>query len=230
MKTKRKALLTLMCAVLLVMVSILGTLAYLTDRDHTVNTFTVGNVDITLDEKNVDEDDYGEEDEPNIPDRDQQNDYHLLPGLTYTKDPLVTVEPGSEDCYVRMLVTISKSSEWDALFEDGKYTITDFLDLNNTDWAYAGNTENESANTRTYEFRYNKIVPAVSEDAAVGTQLPKLFTSITIPGTITGDELALLEGFEMNLEAHAIQAAGFAADLTAYVAEEAEKAWDAFEN
>ena len=53
MKTQAKVLVAALCAVLLVVGSVMGTLAYLTDRQAVVNTFTVGNVDITVDEAPV---------------------------------------------------------------------------------------------------------------------------------------------------------------------------------
>ena len=53
MKTKRKALLLTFCAVLLVVASVLGTIAYLTANDKVTNTFTVGQVAINLDEAKV---------------------------------------------------------------------------------------------------------------------------------------------------------------------------------
>ena len=40
MKTKRKALLLTFCAVLLVVASVLGTIAYLTSQDEVKNTFS----------------------------------------------------------------------------------------------------------------------------------------------------------------------------------------------
>ena len=55
MKTKSNALLMTLCAVLLVAASVLGTMAYLTSTDEVENTFTVGNVKITLDESKVDQ-------------------------------------------------------------------------------------------------------------------------------------------------------------------------------
>lgn len=54
-KTKTKALLMSLCAVLLVAASVLGTMAYLTDSKDVKNTFTVGNVAIKLDEAKVDD-------------------------------------------------------------------------------------------------------------------------------------------------------------------------------
>ena len=113
MKTKSKALLLALCAVLLVAASVLGTLAYLTSDDQVTNTFTVGSVTITLDEaqvnpygkpahKNVD--DQGnvtyEECELKAAERVEGNEYKLIPGHTYTKDPTITVGPGSENCWL----------------------------------------------------------------------------------------------------------------------------------
>lgn len=94
MKTKRKALLLSVCAMLLVAASVMGTMAYLTAKTSEVqNTFTVGSVNITLDEKDVDNSTSGAS-------RDQANAYNLLPGNTYTKDPTIHVAAGSEDCWV----------------------------------------------------------------------------------------------------------------------------------
>lgn len=93
MKTKKKALLTVLCAVMLVVGSVVGTYAYLTDTKSVENTFTVGNVAITLDEKDVDNSTTGQ-------DRDTANAYKLQPAVTYEKDPTVHVQPGSEKCYV----------------------------------------------------------------------------------------------------------------------------------
>lgn len=85
MKSKHKALLLSMCAVLLVAVSIFGTLAYLTDKDTVTNTFTVGSVGLSLDEADVKTDGSYETTHDS---RVQANEYHLLPGHTYYKDPM----------------------------------------------------------------------------------------------------------------------------------------------
>ena len=54
MKKTRKILLMAACAVLLVCISVGATVAYLTSTDTVTNTFTVGQVAITLDEAKVD--------------------------------------------------------------------------------------------------------------------------------------------------------------------------------
>ena len=93
MKTKSKALLLTLCAVLLVTASMLGTMAYLTSTDEVKNTFTVGSVAITLDETDVDNSTTGA-------DRDRANSYKLLPGHEYKKDPTIHVDANSEDCFL----------------------------------------------------------------------------------------------------------------------------------
>ena len=83
MKTKSKALLLTLCAVLLVAASVLGTMAYLTSTDTVTNTFTVGSVAIKLDEAKANPDGTLVEGA----DRVKGNAYKLLPGHTYNKDP-----------------------------------------------------------------------------------------------------------------------------------------------
>ena len=98
MKTKKKILVALAlvgCAILLVAGSIAGTIAYLTATDTVTNTFTVGKVAIKLDEAKVTA--YGEVDGTT---RVKVNEYKLIPGHSYIKDPIVYVEKGSEESYV----------------------------------------------------------------------------------------------------------------------------------
>ena len=120
MKNAKKILALLLCAVLLVAGSVAGTIAYLTDSTKTLeNTFTVGNVDISLKETLVDE--YGVAytgDKAGT--TDKGNNYKLIPGHEYTKDPTVTVEEGSEDCFIFVKIenglgtdaTLTMSTGW----------------------------------------------------------------------------------------------------------------------
>ena len=96
MKKKTKALMLVLCAVLLVTASVLGTMAYLTSTDKVVNTFTVGKVAITLDEAKVKEDGTPVAGAARV----TGNAYHLLPGHGYTKDPTVHVQANSEDSFI----------------------------------------------------------------------------------------------------------------------------------
>lgn len=97
MKNTKKALLALTCAVMLVVGSVMGTMAYLQDTTEVVkNTFTVGKVAITLDEAKVDEYGVAVEDANRV----TANTYKLIPGHTYLKDPTVHVAEGSEDAWL----------------------------------------------------------------------------------------------------------------------------------
>lgn len=78
-----------------------GTLAYFTDTDAKDNTFTVGNVDIHIDEMMVDE--KGEW----VPYEDQK--LSPIASSKITTNKLVeTVNDGSEDAYIRTFVTCPK--------------------------------------------------------------------------------------------------------------------------
>lgn len=212
MKKKTKALMLVLCAVLLVTASVLGTMAYLTSTDEVVNTFTVGNVAITLDEAKANTDGSlvaGA-------DRVKANTYKLLPGHTYNKDPMVTVENGSEASYIKMTVTFSKANELDEIFAPTGANLTSiFNGYDAANWIYKGNTKDATANTRTYEFWYKETVAAPTADVA----LDALFDSITVPGSVTNGQLETIEGMTITVNAYAIQADGFA---------NADAAWAAF--
>ncbi len=94
---KKKLIIVSVALVLVVCFAVGMTIAYLTSTPGPVtNTFTVGKVEITLDETDVDE--YGAA--VSGADRVTANEYLLIPGHNYTKDPTVHVQPGSEACYV----------------------------------------------------------------------------------------------------------------------------------
>ena len=148
--------------------------------------------------------------------RVKANSYKLLPGHTYNKDPMVTVLSGSESSYVKMTVTFSKANELDAIFApDGANLTSIFSGYDAANWIAKGNTKDATANTRTYEFWYKEAVAAPTADVA----LDALFDSITVPGTITGVQLATIGGMTITVNAYAIQADGFA---------DADAAWAAF--
>ena len=197
---------------MLVIASVLGTMAYLTSEDEVVNTFTVGTVDIKLDEAKANEDG------SLVPGaaRVQANKYKLIPGHTYNKDPMVTVLNGSESSYVKMTVTFSHADELDAIFSPGGAELTSiFNGYDATNWIYKGNAKDTATNTRTYEFWYKETVGAPSADVA----LDALFDSITVPSLITNAQLATIEDMTITVNAYAIQADGFA---------DADAAWAAF--
>lgn len=211
---KFKALLVVACALLLVAASVFGTMAYLTSTETVTNTFTVGKVNIKLDEAKANPDGSLVANAARV----KANEYKLLPGHTYNKDPMVTVLSGSESSYVKMAVTFSKANELDAIFAPTGADLTSiFKGYNAANWIAKGNTKDTTANTRTYEFWYKEAVGAPTGDVA----LDALFDSITVPGEITKEQLATIEGMTITVNAYAIQADGF---------KSADEAWGAFDN
>lgn len=222
MKKAKKILALLLCAVLLVGATIAGTVAYLTSQDEVVNNFTVGQVKISLDETPVDENGAA-----TTGARVQTNAYKLLPGLEYYKDPTVHVTKGSEDCYVRMFVTVTHDDAWKTICdkyknENGtnKFGAADMFTGRSGEWTlHETHKDKAAANTRTYEFWYNTKVTGVSKTA--DKDLTALFTGIKMPQELTNEDLALLadnsetetdEGFKIYVVAQAIQANGFTGD------------------
>lgn len=198
----RRVLLLVACAVLLVSLSVGATLAYLTyETEEVKNTFTVGKVEISLDETDVNE--YGVA--TGNP-RDTANEYKLLPGHAYTKDPQVHVISGSEPAYIRILVEITDMTDLAAACG---VAVADFMPENFVEgwnasyWpCYSMTVEN---NVCKLEFRYNGIVDALNAQV----DLLPLFNTIKVPGTATNAQIAALSDMEINIIAHAMQADGF---------------------
>ena len=96
MKSKKKVFLTVLCAAALVVASVLGTMAFLTSTDKVENTFTVGKVNITLDEAKVDNMGVADTSAARV----KANNYKLIPGHNYTKDPTIHVGADSENSWI----------------------------------------------------------------------------------------------------------------------------------
>lgn len=97
--TTTKKLVIAVVALSLALIAFAGTtLAWLISTpDPVTNTFTAGDVQITLDEAPTSADGYGVVIDGN---RVTKNSYKLVPGRTYAKDPTVHVQANSEPCYV----------------------------------------------------------------------------------------------------------------------------------
>lgn len=221
MGTKSKALLVALCAALLAVTSVFGTLAYLTDQEAVANTFTVGSVGLTLDEAEVNADGTIKSDK-----RVQENSYHLLPGSTYIKDPTVTVEEGSEDAYIRMMVKVegldqlklAMPAEDFPVYYSGDVFLLQMLCMddygpgaactwNSDAWKFE-TFHSSDAYENCYEFRYKTTANGKSGPGV----LEPLFTHITVPGEIDSDHMPYLEKVQILVSAHAMQAAGFEDD------------------
>ena len=101
----------------------------------------------------------------------------------------------------------ANAAKWDGIIPDNMVDTEDML----ADNKYF----TKEGDTLTYYFYFNGTVAAPDANVVLDT----LFNSITVPTWVTGDQLAELDDFEINIEADAIQADGFA---------DADAAWAAF--
>lgn len=189
MKTKSKALLLALCAVLLVAASVLGTMAYLTSQAEVTNTFTVGSVSITLDETPVDANG-----EATTGDRVMANSYKLMPGHEYDKDPTIHVAADSEDCWLFVQITDEIAAIQDA------DTIATQLAENG--WTPVAGTTNVYA---------HKDIANAGDDVVV-------FESFKIKGDIDNTTLATYANATIKVIAYAVQADGFDTAADAWTA------------
>lgn len=202
MKTRSKALLLTLCAVLLVTASMLGTMAYLTSTDEVKNTFTVGQVKITLDEAKVDEN--GKALTGDNAERVKANSYKLMPGHTYTKDPTIHVDAVSEDSWIFVKVEngIAAFEAATSTEENGYKSISDQITANG--WTALNGVAN------VYYKPYTK--------SDTGSDLI-VFSNFKIADTANDVQGWATLNATVNITAYAVQKDGFAT---------AEAAWAAF--
>lgn len=121
-----KVMLVILAVMLVAGISVGGTLAWITAQSgEVVNTFTYGDINITLQEHEVlAEGGFGEK-------LVSENDYKFIPGVDLDKDPFVTVKADSEACWLFVKIeettwpanekiSYSVDSTWTKL-EDGVY-------------------------------------------------------------------------------------------------------------
>lgn len=220
MKTAKKAMLMTLCAIILVVATVFGTMAYLTSKDEVVNTFTVGNVAIKLDEVKVDTNGSPIAGAARV----KTNEYKLMPGHTYTKDPTIHVDAASEDCFIRAKVTLTNAKEWIAIatkYADNKVENI----IKGTDdniWWVSQPAVDETANTVTYTFVYKNESHTDELGKRIWTSTDSkdlvLFNEIAIPGGLTNDELKDVGDSKITVVAEAIQADGFDTETAAWAA------------
>lgn len=185
---KTKLLTTLGAVALIGAIGVGSTFAYLTAETNTVtNTFTVGDIQISLDETDI-----TNESGPRV----TENEYtDLLPTQTVKKDPQVHVAADSEESYVFMTVEGVR-------FEDGKL-VTDKITSDNVDakWKYLG----EKEGVLVFAYKDTVSTKATNDAPAAARDLEKLFTTITVKSTVENN--ASID--DIIIDAYAIQSYGF---------------------
>lgn len=187
----KKKIVSVCLVVCLLATAIIGTtLAYFTDDATVTNTFTVGKVTITMDETDVNI--YGEKDGDT---RVTANEYKLIPGRSYTKDPTIRVGADSEDCY--LFVTI----------DNGISGVIEALDL--TGWTYV-------AEGNYYYYGEGKGTVMSENGEAV------VFNGFTVLTTVDADALQAVADETIVVNAYAVQADGFGSATAAWNAAKGE--------
>lgn len=180
---KKKILITVTAVALVLCFVVGGTLAWLIDKtDPVVNTFTYGDINITLTET---EGTLVKDEKGNV----TGSSFKMIPGTTIDKDPTVTVEANSEACW--LFVKVEKSANYDKYLEskiaDGWTALTGVDDA--------------------YDVYYRDVLHSESDQSFAVLKEDK----VTVKGTVTKEMLTASDFTNPTLTftAYAIQQASF---------------------
>lgn len=222
MKTKNKALLLSLCAVLLVAATVLCTIAWLTAEQTVTNTFTYGKVAIELKEPKTDA--FGEyyylnvsEDTTTEPGAEYynfkpvtENSYTLRPAHEYLKHPYIEILDGSEPCYLFVKIE-NQLADIEAPHEetnDGYSNIAS--QMKSCGWkpveGHAGVYVYCGLPSHDGGLGGRAIA---SYDTTAGGKYYEVFTCFKVKGDVAGDELENYSGNQIIITAYAVQADGF---------------------
>lgn len=194
MKKEITAIALVVCLVAVAIVG--GSLAYFTDEEEATNTFTVGNVDITLTEPNWD-----------AALKEDAKAATLIPSRVIAKDPTITVAEDSQRAYTFMKVQLSK----------------DFMELLQTyygeNYDFATNYAKVVGDWIVLPEGYAPKVMSADLSAGyviLGVLSPKdpgqsvvYFEGVKIPADVKGEMIDPEGEYEIYITAYAIQAEGF---------------------
>lgn len=170
---------TLIAAIVLLLVLLIGgAVAYFTDTDDKTNTFTLGNIDIVLEEE------FNKDDAKNI-----------MPGDTVEKKPKVANE-GKNNAYV-FLEVVEPCYEGETIFD---FETNEF-------WTVVGGERACSNGTATtvYAYANEGELLAVSPDSATNTTL---FNTVTLKNTLDATAINSFgdKNVDIKVTAYGIQA------------------------
>ena len=196
-----------------------GTLAYFTDRTEAkTNTFTVGKVNIELNE--AEEANWGLND-------DGTPKTVLMPGQTYAKTPVITVEQDSQDAYIFATITLDHAGDFITAVrnlrnnpEEAAAVIGEGVDTSDVEALFMAllpkfvggfNTNNwEIVNAKMEDDAVTFIVADKTGPHSAGESVT-LFESIKLPEELTENTFknTNFDGATITVMAGAIQAEGF---------------------
>lgn len=215
--TKKKIVSLCLAAVLVVMAIAGATVAYFTDTKTADNTFTMGNVQIKLDETNVNDPEG---------DRVSSNEYNVYPGAVVTKDPIVH-NTGKNGAYIRATVNVSNWMNLvGAYYPDFKETFPNdgykaalnlLVGTLGEGWSVVGVEAGDVFTIGQFDAKFILKYDGV---LAAGADTTAMFQTVTIPA---GIDNANADSFdEVKVVAQAIQADGFGTWEAAFAAYDAK--------
>ena len=219
MKRSEKIIIGILTLGLLAALAVGGTMAYMTDWEDKENTFSVGTLDVSLEEKNWDDDTDGED---------------VVPGDTFVKDPVI--EGVENDSYVRARIVIKDQdgsvitdaqrlaliksmikfdSTYDAASQKSGTVIVESKSYSGSDIAgipmvNPDFTEVATGKSGEYCFNYSKILKDGDKVA--------LFTNVVVPTEWSQVQLDKVGEFSIGVTVEAIQAKNFADAAEAFSA------------
>ena len=190
---KKKSFVMVLALVLVFAVAVGGVVAWLTDKtDPVKNTFTVGDINITLTEEAG---------------KDAEYQFKMVPGNTIAKDPKVTVLSNSEACY--LFVKVEKSTTLDSYIS---YTMdsTGWTALDGHPGVYYREVSASDTNQDFYIIDNNKVTV---KDNVTKTMMEDLNKESAVQPTLTFTAYAvqLHNGAETDWTAAQAWAANFGA-------------------
>ena len=215
--TKKKILVLALTVAMAAILVVGGSLAYLTDTKTANNTFTMGDVKITLDETNV---------KNPTGDRVTSNEYEVYPGAVVTKDPIVH-NVGKNGAYIRATVNVSNWMNLVAAYypdfketfpnEGYKAALNLLVGELGEGWSVvdveAGDTFTIGQFDAKFILKYDGIL-------ASGADTTAMFQTVTIPAGI--DNANANSFTEVKVVAQAMQENGFDSWEAAFAAFDAE--------
>lgn len=201
MMNKKAARTAAIAAIMAGTLTVGGMMAYFTDADDAVNTFTVGKISVDLTE----------------PDWDPEDGEDITPNQTIEKNPTVTND-GVNDEFVFLKVSVPYKNIVTANADGTKNAAADtalFTYEVNDGWTLLNEEKDTENGVTEYLYAYTGADEQTMEALAADASAPALFDSVTFVNAVEGQEL---EGSTQNLtiDAYAIQSSflGASADET----------------
>lgn len=199
---KKKILALSMCIALAAIAIVGASLAYFTDTKTATNTFTMGNVQIKLDETDVKNPEG---------DRVASNAYDVYPGAVVTKDPIVH-NVGQNAAYIRATINVENwMNMCAAYFPDFKthypeqgyeQSLMLLVDALGEGWSIVGVTTGTPFEMGNFSA---KFILKYDGTLASGADTTAMFNQVKIPAAIENGQTF----GTITVKAEAIQADGF---------------------